>query len=53
MKAGKTIPKFPKLKGCLYHTLYIHITTEQLNIAAPEALWDPSRMESYKKKIAV
>lgn len=53
MKAGKTIPKFPRLKSCLYHALYIHITTEQLNIAAPEALWDPLRTEPYKKKTAV
>lgn len=53
MKARNIIPKFPKLKSCLYHTLYIYITIEHLNIAAPEAFWDPLRTESYKKKIAV
>lgn len=39
--------------SCLYHILYIHVTTEQLNIAVPEALWYLLEKGDFQKKIGV
>lgn len=39
--------------SCLHHILYVHITTEQLNIAVLEALWDPLEKGILQKKTGV